>query len=73
LIKYSRTVKKRWYSNLELGEVLTTSHVITYGVTTCIFFTAELRAKKSDLWLANVAVLLWEDELSCLMIVFKRL
>jgi hypothetical protein len=57
----------------ELGEVLTTPHTKTYGVTTRIFFTAELRAKKSDLWLAYVAVLLWEDELSRLMIVFKRL
>ena len=56
-----------------MGEVLTTPHVKTYGVMTRILFTAELRAKKSNLWLANVAVLLWEDELSCLTIVFKKL
>jgi len=68
LNKYSWTVKKKWYSSLGLGEVLTTPHF-----TTRIFFTVELHAKKSDLWLANVAVLLWEEELSRLMIVFKRL
>jgi hypothetical protein len=56
-----------------LGEVLTTPLVKTYGVTTRIFFTVELRAKKSDLRLANVAVLLWEDELPFLMAVYKKL
>ena len=30
---------------------------------TLVFFTAELRAKKRELWLANVAVLLREDEI----------
>lgn len=53
--------------------MLTNPHFKTYGVTNRIFFTAEMRAKKSDLCLANVAVLLWEDELSWLMIVFKKL
>jgi hypothetical protein len=46
--------------------------IAPYGLTR-VFFTDELRAKKSDLWLANVTVLLWEDELSRLTAVFKRL
>ena len=43
--------------------MLTNPHVETYGFTNRIFFIAELHAKKSDLCLANVAVLLWEEEL----------